>query len=105
MKTHTHRLWRGWHRDAPRRRGFQVCFGHARRCLSPLFSFRVQQLTDGPTFVALRSADLGFDAVSTLVIKSFNGGRSSNQMEDANTNRDRMSHLALDVMYNQIEDE
>ncbi len=41
----------------------------------------------------------------TLVLKSFNGGPSSNQMEDANTNRDRLSHLAVDVMYNQIEDE
>lgn len=62
-------------------RGFLVCFGVARKCLSPLLSFRVQQLTDGRTFAGLLFLRRNF----TLVIKSFTGGPSGIQMEDANT--------------------
>jgi len=40
-----------------------------------------------------------------FVIKSFSGGPSSNQMEDANSKRAVWSSSADHVMYNQIEDE
>jgi len=41
----------------------------------------------------------------TFVIKSLIGGPSSNQMDEANTNRDDASPSAVNVLYSQIEDE
>jgi len=41
----------------------------------------------------------------TVVIRSFTGGPSSNQMEETNRNHDDVSLLAINVMCNQIEDE
>lgn len=41
----------------------------------------------------------------TVVMKSFSSGPSSNQMEDANSKRDDGSTWAVNVLYNQIEDE
>jgi len=41
----------------------------------------------------------------TVVIRSFTGGPSSNQMEETNKNHDDVSLLASNVMDNQIEDE
>jgi hypothetical protein len=40
-----------------------------------------------------------------FVIKSFNGGHARNQIEDANTNRADGTPSAVNVLYNQIEDE
>jgi len=41
----------------------------------------------------------------TIVIKSFNGGPSSNKMEDANTKAPSRAPWADRVLCNQIEDE
>ena len=54
----------------------------------------------------LKLADAArFDTFFTIVIRSFAGGPTSNQMEDANTNVRCWSSSQDSLMYNQIEDE